>query len=68
MLSFSNDIGANNTFAGKLDMSMLNSMFTNTPSETKFSIGSFNYNPVSKASFSFIVPKKHKPSKKPKIG
>lgn len=46
MLNFSGDAGAYATMNNKLDVPLYNSFFNNTPSVTKFTIGSFNYNPV----------------------
>jgi hypothetical protein len=36
------------------DPSSYNTMNNNTPADSKFSIGSFNYNPVTQTSFSFF--------------
>jgi hypothetical protein len=46
MLNFSGDASAYATMNNRLDVPLYNSFFNNTPSVTKFTIGSFNYNPV----------------------
>lgn len=57
MMSFSDDSGNYSSLLNKIDMPLYNSFFNNTPLETKFSIGSFNYNPVTTTSFSFFPAK-----------
>ena len=56
-MSFSEDPSTYSSLLNKIEMPLYNSFFNNTPLETKFSIGSFNYNPVTQTSFSFFPSK-----------
>lgn len=56
-MSFSEEPGNHPSLLNKIDIPLYNSFFNNTPLETKFSIGSFNYNPITTTSFSFFPAK-----------
>lgn len=49
------------------DSSSYNTMNNNTALDTKFSIGSFNYNPITQTSFSFFPNKTSTQSKNKKL-
>lgn len=49
------------------DPNSYNTMNTNTPSDSKFSIGAFNYNPITQTSFSFFPNKTLTQSKNKKL-